>query len=172
MVYRSWLALAPVPHMPQILSPFSVYTITRPTTSAVRICLVNLFEQNWIYLFVDQWFVVMSTQLIGFSIGGIARRFLVAPPSMIWPANLVNCALFNTLHSQQYAGMGNRGGLSRERFFVYVFVGGFFWCECIKFASVVYSTEAHWTFCKQTFSRVTSVSSNPYLRLPIPDSFG
>jgi hypothetical protein len=24
----------------------------------------------------------MSTQLIGFSIGGVARRFLVAPPSM------------------------------------------------------------------------------------------
>jgi hypothetical protein len=71
----------------------------------------------------------MSTQLIGYSIGGIARRFLVAPPSMIWPANLVNCALFNTLHSQQYAGMGTRGGLSRERFFVYWFLASFFWCE-------------------------------------------
>jgi hypothetical protein len=59
----------------------------------------------------------MSTQLIGFSIGGIARRFLVAPPSMIWPANLVLCALFNTLHSQNYAGVGDRGGMSRERFF-------------------------------------------------------
>lgn len=79
--------------------------------------------------FIDQWFVVMSTQLIGFSIGGVARRFLVAPPSMIWPANLVNCALFNTLHSQQYAGIGTRGGLSRERFFVYWFLGSFFWCE-------------------------------------------
>ncbi|KAJ7030206.1 small oligopeptide transporter [Mycena alexandri] len=72
-------------------------------------------------------FVVMSTQLIGFSIGGIARRFLVAPPSMIWPANLVNCALFNTLHSQYYAGIGTRGGLSRERFFLYAFLGSFFW---------------------------------------------
>ncbi|KAJ6568984.1 small oligopeptide transporter, partial [Mycena capillaripes] len=70
-------------------------------------------------------FVVMSTQLIGFSIGGVARRFLVAPPSMIWPANLVNCALFNTLHSQHYAGIGTRGGLSRERFFLYAFMGSF-----------------------------------------------
>ena len=33
-------------------------------------------------LSVDQWLLVMSTQLIGFSIGGIARRFLVQPPSM------------------------------------------------------------------------------------------
>lgn len=31
---------------------------------------------------LDQWLLVMSTQLIGFSIGGIARRFLVQPPSM------------------------------------------------------------------------------------------
>ena len=30
----------------------------------------------------DSWLLVMSTQLIGFSMGGIARRFLVAPPSM------------------------------------------------------------------------------------------
>jgi len=69
----------------------------------------------------------MSTQLIGFSIGGIAKRFLVSPPSMIWPTNLVNCALFNTLHSQEYAGMGTRGGISRERFFVYGFLGSFVW---------------------------------------------
>ncbi|KAF8907710.1 OPT oligopeptide transporter [Gymnopilus junonius] len=72
-------------------------------------------------------FSFMSTQLIGYSIGGIARRFLVDPPSMIWPANLVNCALFNTLHSQQYAGMGNRGGISRERFFLFGFIGSFTW---------------------------------------------
>ncbi|KAJ7791750.1 OPT oligopeptide transporter [Mycena olivaceomarginata] len=72
-------------------------------------------------------FVVMSTQLIGFSIGGVARRFLVSPPSMIWPTNLVNCALFNTLHSQYYSGIGTRGGLSRERFFLYAFLGSFSW---------------------------------------------
>lgn len=64
---------------------------------------------------------------IGFSIGGIARRFLVSPPSMIWPANLVTCALFNTLHSQNYAGVGTRGGISRERFFSIAFVGSFCW---------------------------------------------
>ena len=35
---------------------------------------------------VDQWFLVMSTQLIGFSICGFAYRVLVSPPSMIWPS--------------------------------------------------------------------------------------
>ncbi|TFK38745.1 small oligopeptide transporter [Crucibulum laeve] len=94
---------------------------------ATDIVAVQRVYYNQTYNFSYQWFVVMSTQLIGFSIGGIARRFLVAPPSMIWPTNLVNCALFNTLHSQQYAGIGDRGGISRERFFVYGFLGSFVW---------------------------------------------
>ncbi|KAJ7159688.1 small oligopeptide transporter [Mycena filopes] len=94
---------------------------------ATDIVAVQRVYYSQIYNFSYQWFVVMSTQLIGFSIGGVARRFLVAPPSMIWPANLVNCALFNTLHSQYYAGIGTRGGLSRERFFLYAFLGSFFW---------------------------------------------
>ncbi|KAL5513009.1 hypothetical protein ACEPAH_3407 [Sanghuangporus vaninii] len=76
------------------------------------------------YNFSYQWMLVMSTQLIGFSIGGISRRFLVAPPSMIWPANLVSCALFNTLHSQEYIGMGSRGGWSREKFFTVCLIAG------------------------------------------------
>lgn len=45
----------------------------------------------------------------------------------VWPANLVTCALFNTLHAQAYSGIGNRGGISRERFFFYVFCGGCAW---------------------------------------------
>ncbi|CAK5269213.1 unnamed protein product [Mycena citricolor] len=79
------------------------------------------------YPFIYQWMVVMSTQLIGFSIGGIARRFLVQPPSMIWPYNLVTCALFNTLHAQQYAGVGSRGGFSREKFFYLAFIASTVW---------------------------------------------
>ncbi|KAJ7292102.1 OPT oligopeptide transporter [Mycena rebaudengoi] len=82
---------------------------------------------NQQYNFGYQWMVVMSTQLIGFSIGGVARRFLVQPPSMIWPYNLVTCALFNTLHAQQYAGVGGRGGFSREKFFYLAFAGSAVW---------------------------------------------
>ncbi|THH07611.1 hypothetical protein EW146_g9262 [Bondarzewia mesenterica] len=87
------------------------------------IIAVQRVYYNQTYNFGYQWLVVMSTQLIGFSIGGICKRFLVSPPSMIWPANLVTCALFNTLHHSHTAGSGARGGISRERFFVYVFVG-------------------------------------------------
>ncbi|KAF8904882.1 OPT oligopeptide transporter [Mucidula mucida] len=115
-------------------SPFTVKEHVLITASvgagsayATDIIAVQRVYYKQQYNFSYQWFVVMSTQLIGFSIGGIARRFLVTPPSMIWPSNLVNCAMFNTLHSQQYAGIGTRGGLSRERFFVYAFLGAFCW---------------------------------------------
>ncbi|KDQ08895.1 hypothetical protein BOTBODRAFT_179527 [Botryobasidium botryosum FD-172 SS1] len=82
-------------------------------------------NQNWGFLY--QWLITMSTQLIGISFGGITRQFLVDPPSMISPGSLVQCVLLNTLHSQQYAGMGNRGGISRARFLIYAILGSFLW---------------------------------------------
>jgi hypothetical protein len=105
------------------------------------------YGQEWSFAY--QWLLVMSTQLIGFSLGGVAKRFLVSPPSMsaclltpsyhllntmdastaVWPANLVTCALFNTLHSQVYPGFRDTG-MSRERFFLYGFLASFIWCAC------------------------------------------
>ncbi|EJD54431.1 OPT oligopeptide transporter [Auricularia subglabra TFB-10046 SS5] len=85
-----------------------------------------LYNQQWDFIY--QWLIVMSTQLIGFSIGGLVRRYLVTPPSMIWPQNLVYCALFNTLHSSRYfSTYGTRRGVSRERFFSYAFLASFAW---------------------------------------------
>jgi hypothetical protein len=65
----------------------------------------------------------MSTQLIGFSIAGIFKRFVVAPPSMIWPQTLVTAVLFNAFHGQETSGTRACGGISRLRFFYYVFIG-------------------------------------------------
>ncbi|KAH9982093.1 OPT oligopeptide transporter [Lactifluus volemus] len=87
----------------------------------------KFYGQNWSFGY--QWLLVMSTQLIGFSMGGVVKRFLVSPPSMIWPANLVTCALFNTLHSQVYPGFRD-SGMSRQRFFFLGFLGSCFWCMC------------------------------------------
>ncbi|THG98061.1 hypothetical protein EW145_g7488 [Phellinidium pouzarii] len=103
-------------------------TVGAASAYATDVIAVQHVYYNQRYSFAYQWLVVMSSQLMGFALGGIGKRFLVSPPSMIWPANLVSCALFNTLHSQQYAGVGSRGGISRERFFLYAFIGSFFWC--------------------------------------------
>ena len=43
----------------------------------------------------DQWMLVVSTQMIGFSMGGILRPFLVNPPSM--SASLSN--IFTCVHN-------------------------------------------------------------------------
>jgi OPT family small oligopeptide transporter len=102
-------------------------TVGYSSAYATDIVAVQRVFYNQTWNFSYQWLMVMSTQLIGFSMGGICRRFLVTPPSMIWPANLVYCALFNTLHSTHYAGVGERGGVSRERFFCYVLVCGVVW---------------------------------------------
>ncbi|KAF9529995.1 OPT oligopeptide transporter [Crepidotus variabilis] len=102
-------------------------TVGYQSAYANDIIAVQRVFYNQVYSFGYQWMLVMSTQLIGFSIGGLLRRFLVQPPSMIWPVNLVTCALFNTLHAQTYAGIGHRGGISRERFFFYAFAASTLW---------------------------------------------
>ena len=59
---------------------------------------------------------VMSVQLLGFGIAGLARRFLVKPPAMIWPSMLSTVALFVGFHerSDNYSG---KYGMSRFHFF-------------------------------------------------------
>ncbi|CAL1710742.1 unnamed protein product [Somion occarium] len=94
---------------------------------ATEIVAVQRIWYNQRFNFAYQWMLVMSTQMIGFSVGGLARRLLVAPASMIWPNTLVTCAMYNTLHSQNYAGIGQRDGISRERFFAYAFIGATLW---------------------------------------------
>ncbi|RDB28960.1 Glutathione transporter 1 [Hypsizygus marmoreus] len=72
-----------------------------------------------------QILLVLSTQVIGFSFGGFLRQFVVWPSSMIWPGALVNAALFNTLHKN--FGKGDRGHMSREKFFFIALAASFFW---------------------------------------------
>ena len=52
---------------------------------------------------VGFWFnlvLVLATQLTGFGLAGFFRCFLLRPASMVWPQNLVVCALLNTLHAE------------------------------------------------------------------------
>ena len=76
----------------------------------------------------------MSTRLMGFSIGGICKRFLVAPSSMIWPDNLATATLFNTLHSQETSGTRARGGISRLHFLFNVVVCYIFYSQLFFYA--------------------------------------
>ncbi|KAK0535631.1 hypothetical protein OC835_002306 [Tilletia horrida] len=66
--------------------------------------------------------LVLSSQLIGFSYAGFCRRWLVWPAAMIWPGNLVQTALLTTFHHQKGVEPGR---ISRERYFVYLFLAAF-----------------------------------------------
>jgi OPT family oligopeptide transporter len=71
------------------------------------------------------WFsvvLILATQLTGFGLAGLCRRFLVWPASMVWPQNLVTCTMLNTLHAEE----DENAGIGRFRYFVYVFTGAFF----------------------------------------------
>lgn len=57
-------------------------TVGYQSAYATDIVAVQRVFYNQVFNFSYQWLMVMSTQLIGFSIGGICRRFLVQPPSM------------------------------------------------------------------------------------------
>lgn len=77
---------------------------------------------------------VITSQTLGYGIAGIMRKFLVWPASMIWPANLVNCALFRTLHNdptEQRASLHTDRGaswtMSRLRFFFLASFCQFLW---------------------------------------------
>lgn len=67
---------------------------------------------------------VLSSQLLGFSLAGISRRFLVWPASMIWPQNLVLATFLNTLHAEEDE---SDSSISRFRFFLFVFGGAIIW---------------------------------------------
>ena len=84
--------------------------------------------------------LTLSTQLTGFALAGISRRFVVWPASLIWPQNLVACTLLNTLHAEDEEGST---GMTRYRFFVIATgiagVWAFFPCESNRFWRLVAS---------------------------------
>ncbi|KAI4256335.1 MAG: hypothetical protein L6R42_006281, partial [Xanthoria sp. 1 TBL-2021] len=73
-----------------------------------------------------QILLTVSTQILGYSFAGLTRRFLVRPPSMIWPATLMSTAMFTTMHKSENQ-VANGWKITRWRFFLLVFSAAFAW---------------------------------------------
>ncbi|KAF1812954.1 OPT-domain-containing protein [Eremomyces bilateralis CBS 781.70] len=69
-----------------------------------------------------QILLVLSTQILGYSLAGVTRIFLVRSSGMIWPGALTTAGLFNTLYEKDNAP-ADGWTISRARFFSYVFLG-------------------------------------------------
>lgn len=76
-----------------------------------------------------QLLLTFSTQMIGYGLAGMLRKFLVWPASMIWPTNFVSTSLFYALHdhSKTDPAQANGWSIGRYRYFLYVFLGSFVW---------------------------------------------
>jgi hypothetical protein len=69
-----------------------------------------------------QILLTLSTQILGYALAGVTRRFLVRPSGMIWPGTLVSTAMFSSLHKQENTP-ADGWTISRFKFFLYVFLG-------------------------------------------------
>lgn len=70
---------------------------------------------------------LMTTQMLGFGLAGLARRWLVYPAALIWPDALPSTVLFRSLHEPQDKSPVSGWTISRYRFFGYVTIFAFVW---------------------------------------------
>lgn len=52
-------------------------------------CVLMMRDIRWGF----QLLFAITNQMLGFGLAGVCRRWLVWPAAMIWPSDLVNCAL-------------------------------------------------------------------------------
>ncbi|KAF9993079.1 hypothetical protein BGZ79_002319, partial [Entomortierella chlamydospora] len=92
------------------------------TALAVDIIVIQRVFYKQDFGFIANLFLIITTQLVGYGMAGILRRYLVYPASMIWPSNLVTVALFNTLHTHEEL---QQGQWTRQKFFVIFLIASF-----------------------------------------------
>ncbi|RCI14521.1 hypothetical protein L249_6668 [Ophiocordyceps polyrhachis-furcata BCC 54312] len=102
--------------------------------SIVQVLKLDMFYGEKVLSNSLAWQVLtlVSTQLIGYGCAGLTRRFLVYPPSMIWPGTLATIALTRALRRD--SGPPSKGDspwgimtMSRYRFFIVSFAAMFVW---------------------------------------------
>ncbi|CAI5756110.1 unnamed protein product [Candida verbasci] len=87
----------------------------------------------------------LSTNLIGFSLGGLIRKFVVDNPSAIWPQNLVTCTFLTNMHINENHP-ANGWTISRLWFFLIAFIGSFvyYWFPGYIFSALSYFSWITW----------------------------
>ncbi|GJN67455.1 small oligopeptide transporter, OPT family [Purpureocillium lilacinum] len=111
----------------------TIITIMTAAGSSVSYSIDILLAQEVFYKQFFRWgfqiLLMISTQAMGFGVAGVARRFLIWPSSMVWPATLITCTVMYSLHdhspSDPLATNGWRIG--RYKFFLFVALGTWCW---------------------------------------------
>ncbi|CAG8536895.1 13939_t:CDS:10 [Dentiscutata erythropus] len=88
---------------------------------AVDIISIQELFYNTRVNFLVGFLLMLSTQMIGYGLVGLVRKYLVHSPKMIWPQSLVYANMYNTLH-------GNTSETNDKiRFFYIAFISMFVW---------------------------------------------
>lgn len=91
---------------------------------AIEVVVIQrLFYQHSVNYLVSFLFV-LSSQILGYGMAGIMRKFVIQPAAMVWPGNLPTCALFRILHKDN--DKADRR-MPRIRFFFLTFFLQFVW---------------------------------------------
>lgn len=101
--------------------------------------------QEWARSWGYQICMVLSTQLLGFSLAGLTRRFIVYPANMIWYFNLSQGMLNKTLHNLDNP-VANGWRISRFKFFFIAFgcMFCYFWLPNTIFPTLTFFNWITW----------------------------
>ncbi|KAK4074633.1 hypothetical protein Purlil1_12928 [Purpureocillium lilacinum] len=111
----------------------TIITMMTAAGSAVSYSIDILLAQEIYYGQQFKWgfqiLLMMSTQAMGFGVAGIARRFLIWPSSMVWPATLITCTVMYSLHDHRPSDPSQTNGwrIGRYKFFLLVALCTFCW---------------------------------------------
>ncbi|KAG0005238.1 hypothetical protein BGZ80_005491, partial [Entomortierella chlamydospora] len=94
------------------------------TAYAMDIIVIQRVFYGQNFGFLANFLLILTTQMLGFGMAGVLRRYLVYPAAMVWPANLVQVALFGALHKDEDLSSGQ---WSRYKFFMVAFIAVFFY---------------------------------------------
>lgn len=92
-----------------------------------------------------QILLILSTQILGYSLAGLTRRYLVRPSGMIWPSTLVSTAMFTALHKGENKP-ADGWTISPRKFFKRVFAGSvaFYFLPGLLFPALSYFSVITW----------------------------
>ncbi|POR35425.1 Uncharacterized protein TPAR_04380 [Tolypocladium paradoxum] len=108
-----------------IIAACNILLNLRRTPISITSTVVQLVPYPWGF----QLLLMLSTQAMGFGVAGIARRFLIWPSSMVWPATLITCTVMYSLHDHGRSDPSQTNGwkIGRYSFFLIVALATFVW---------------------------------------------
>ncbi|CAF3979233.1 unnamed protein product [Rotaria sp. Silwood1] len=67
---------------------------------AIQVITIQRVFYNHSLNYVLALLFVLSSQTLGYGMAGVMRRYVVWPVAMIWPSNLINCAMFRAFNNE------------------------------------------------------------------------